>query len=515
MANYSGYTKDQYENQSQYLNNLINSGSAGQAAWAKNELDSLNSQYKPSSSTSAKPSSSVSSSGTNYTPGSSVPSGSVASGTYVEDGLKFKNNYTTDYITPDMAYAIKQTGGNPYDRNAVDNYVRDLLGRVGTVSANTGNVLTLQDIQNELNRLGFQTSTNGDWTQVGGQEYLTSGSDYDNLKKLYGEMGYGNVNIYTGQPISGGNYVNSVYNGTAPTYSSGTDLYDNYLSAYQEALNQQLANIEEQQRLAQESADEQQRQAYVAMRLGQKALNEQNAASGLQDSGYSESSNIALTSDYGNNLNTIANNYQNYLNQLSGLYADTALSGAGTMAEMSRQEYLDRLAAQQYADQLAQQQWENQFAERQYADSLAQQQLQNQLYQSENDLSLAKTRADAALNLGLWTPDVQTVYGLTEAQVKAALAEATATSGGSSRSISNGNTSYNLNDTTPTTYTTAKAPAIQDTTTAQRTANARNNYANAIKQIEQTYNLSPAEAKAVYETAQLTGASVAQVAAMY
>lgn len=275
MVNYSGYTKDQYENQSQYLNNLINSGSAGQAAWAQNELNSLNAQYKPSSS-----SSSVSSSGTNYTPGSSVPSGSVASGSYVEDGLKFKNNYTTDYITPDMAYAIKQNGGNPYDRNAVDNYVRDLLGRVGTVSANTGNVLTLQDIQNELNRLGFQTSTNGDWTQVGGQEYLTSGDDYDYLKNFYQQNGYGNVNIYTGQPISGGNYVNSVYNGTAPNYGSGTDLYDNYLSAYQEALNQQLANIEEQQRLAQASADEQQRQAYVAMRLGQKALNEQNAEIG-------------------------------------------------------------------------------------------------------------------------------------------------------------------------------------------------------------------------------------------
>ena len=109
MANYSGYTKDQYENQSQYLNNLINSGSAGQAAWAQNELNSLNAQYKPSSS-----SSSVSSSGTNYTPGSSVPSGSVASGSYVEDGLKFKNNYTTDYITPDMAYAIQQKIGRAH-----------------------------------------------------------------------------------------------------------------------------------------------------------------------------------------------------------------------------------------------------------------------------------------------------------------------------------------------------------------------------------------------------------------
>lgn len=344
-------------------------------------------------------------------------------GTYTQGGLTFKKNSTTDKITPGMSYAIKQAGGDPNGIKAADKYAEDLLGRVGSISANTGKVLTAQDIQNELTRLGYQVSTNGDWTNVGNSAFLTSGSDYDYLKNLYANQGYGNVNIYNGKGLpwnenNGGSYTAS---GAGGSYAggvnyAGVDGYSSYVDTYMQALQNQLDYLDEQKKLAEDNADQEKRQAYVAMRLGQKALNEQNAASGLQDSGYSESSNIALTSDYGNNLNTIANNYQNYLNQLSGLYADTALSGAGTVADLQRQAEQDAFARKQYADRLAQQQWENQFAEKQYADSLAQQQLQNQLYQSENDLSLAKTRADAALNIGLWTPDVQTVYGLTQEQ---------------------------------------------------------------------------------------------------
>ena len=458
-----------------------------------------------------------------YSPGQAVQNNN--DGTYTTSGgLTFKNNYTTDKITPEMSYAIKQAGGDPNSIKAADKYAEDLLGRVGSISANTGKVLTAQDIQNELTRLGYQVSTNGDWTNVGSQSYLTSGSDYDYLKDLYAKQGYGNVNIYNGNglPGYGSNGGSYVAGGTGGGYGgevnyAGVDGYSSYVDAYMQALQNQLAHLDEQKKLAEDNADQEKRQAYVAMRLGQKALNEQNAASGLQDSGYSESSNIALTSDYGNNLNTIANNYQNYLNELNGVYADTALSGAGTVADLQRQAEQDAFARQQYADKLAQQQWENQFAEKQYADKLAQQQLQNQLYQSENDLSLAKTRADAALNLGLWTPDVQTVYGLTEAQVKAALAQANFNNGSSpNRNSGGGSKEYVLNNSNAPTYPTTTRPAnVQDEATAAKTAAARNNYANAIKQIEKTYGLTPAEAKAVYETAQLTGASVAQIAAMY
>lgn len=356
-----------------------------------------------------------------YTPGSAVQDN--YNGTYTTSGgLTFKNNYTTDKITPEMSYAIKQTGGDPNGIKAADKYAEDLLGRVGSVSANTGKVLSLEDIQNELTRLGYQVSNNGDWTNVGGAAFLTGGEDYDYLKDFYAKQGLGNVNIYTGQGLPGyAGYTGGASAGSAGSYGggvnyAGVDGYSSYVDAYMQALQEQLDYIDQQKQLAADEAARQKRQAYVAMKLGQKALNEQNAAGGLQDSGYSESSNIALSADYGNNLNTIGQNYQNYLNDLTGTYTNTALSGAGTVADLQRQAEQDAFARQQYADKLAQQQWENQFAEKQYADSLAQQQLQNQLYQSENDLSLAKTRADAARSIGLWTPDVQTVYGLTQEQ---------------------------------------------------------------------------------------------------
>lgn len=44
-SGYSGYTQDQYNNQSAYLDNMINTGTAGQKAWAQAEKDKLNSQY--------------------------------------------------------------------------------------------------------------------------------------------------------------------------------------------------------------------------------------------------------------------------------------------------------------------------------------------------------------------------------------------------------------------------------------------------------------------------------------
>lgn len=49
-TNYGDYTQDQYHNQNSYLNNMINTGTAGQKEWAKNELDKLNSQYSDGSS---------------------------------------------------------------------------------------------------------------------------------------------------------------------------------------------------------------------------------------------------------------------------------------------------------------------------------------------------------------------------------------------------------------------------------------------------------------------------------
>lgn len=460
-------------------------------------------------------------------------------GTYTQGGLTFKNNYTTDKVTPGMSYAIKQAGGNPNAPKAADEYAEKLLGRIGTKSANGDYILTREDIAKELSRLGYNVnSSNNDWTGVGRQQFLTGGDVYNQLKDTLNKAGYGNMNIYNGQNIYGSNANAPGYglSGAGANYvgngnGSGNLGYSSYIDSYAQALQQQLDRINEQKKLAAENADREKRQAYVAMRLGQKALGEQNAASGLQDSGYSEQGNIALTADYGNNLNTIGANYQQYLNDLAGTYADTALSGAGTLADLYQQDYQNRLAAQQYADKQAQQQWENQFAEKQYADQLAQQQLQNQLYQRENDLSLAKTRADAAMSLGIWSPEIETVYGVTQAEYQNYLrsqmqpqAYSSYSSGGSSRSRSSsggGSGGYGegyIDDSVvyqQPVQTTAKAATVQDSQTAQRTSNARNSYANEIKSIQKNYNLSASEATKVRDMAKASGISVAEAYALY
>ena len=76
MADYSKYNEKQYNNQKTYLENLSRSGTAGQAAWAKSEMNKLNSQYNGGSSSS----SSSSSKPTATTPASSSkPAGSSGS----------------------------------------------------------------------------------------------------------------------------------------------------------------------------------------------------------------------------------------------------------------------------------------------------------------------------------------------------------------------------------------------------------------------------------------------------
>ena len=260
------------------------------------------------------------------------------------------------------------------------------------------------------------------------------------------------------------------------------------------------------------------------MRLGQKALGEQNAASGLQDSGYSEQGNIALTADYGNNLNTIGANYQQYLNDLAGTYADTALSGAGTLADLYQQDYQNRLAAQKYADQLAQQQLENQWYEREWA-------AQQEQNQEELNYNQAKTKADAAMSLGIWSPEIETVYGVTQAEYQNYLrsqmqpqAYSSYSSGGSSRSRSSsggGSGGYGegyIDDSVvyqQPVQPAAKAATVQNSQTAQRTSNARNSYANEIKSIQKNYNLSASEATKVRDMAKASGISVAEAYALY
>ena len=455
-----------------------------------------------------------------YTPGSAIKDNN--NGTYTtSNGLTFKNNYTTNTITPAMSHAIKQAGGNPNDPKAADKYVENMLGRIGTLSANSGQVLTAADVQKELNRLGYKANgAGGDWMTVGSQQFLTGGDEYNKLKNTLNDIGRGNMNIYNGEtmPAQG-----NIYNYYAAQAGGGNVGYSSYMDAYAKALEQQLSRIDEQKRLAAENADKEKRQAYVAMKLGQKALNEQNAASGLQDSGYSEQSNIALTADYGNNLNTIDANYQKYLNDLAGTYADTALSGAGTLANLAQQDYANRVAAQQYADKMAQQQLENEWYEREWAAKQAQNE-QNLAYEQ------AKTKADAAMNLGLWMPEIEQIYGINQQEYRAYLNEQSraAARSAASYSSSRGKSAGGgggiiidenddgdgyiddnvVDDQPPKPKKVTKAATVQNSQAARRTNNARNSYANDIKELQNIHELRASDASMVRDIMAASGATV-------
>ena len=100
-SGYSGYTQDQYNNQSAYLDNMINTGTAGQKAWAQAEKDKLNSQYGGNKNT-----------GNGYfmptnPDGSGVQYNNTDVGTWDTSGQKWSNVGGTDGVN----YAISGDNG--------------------------------------------------------------------------------------------------------------------------------------------------------------------------------------------------------------------------------------------------------------------------------------------------------------------------------------------------------------------------------------------------------------------
>ena len=135
------------------------------------------------------------------------------------------------------------------------------------------------------------------------------------------------------------------------------------------------------------------------------------------------------------------------------------------------------------------------------------------------------------MSLGIWSPEIETVYGVTQAEYQNYLrsqmqpqAYSSYSSGGSSRSRSSsggGSGGYGegyIDDSVvyqQPVQPAAKAATVQNSQTAQRTSNARNSYANEIKSIQKNYNLSASEATKVRDMAKASGISVAEAYALY
>lgn len=92
-TNYSGYTEKQYNNQKSYLEGLIKQG-GGNATWAKNELNNLNSQYSGNKNTGVTSGNSAGSSGTSGVTGTPTSGSSGTSGATQQWDTSGWNNYT-------------------------------------------------------------------------------------------------------------------------------------------------------------------------------------------------------------------------------------------------------------------------------------------------------------------------------------------------------------------------------------------------------------------------------------
>ena len=194
--------------------------------------------------------------------------------------------------------------------------------------------------------------------------------------------------------------------------------------AAQKARLEALMNqIDAQRPTINSQADEYARQAYINQRLGQQAARENLAASGLSNTGVSETTNLGLQTAYQQALDQINQNKQTALQNLDNAKvqaqatgnADLAsiqsqyASGLADMQTQYEQEMYNRwLTQQQRDDQREQQQWEREWMMTQYNNQLR----QLQLNASADQTSAENERLYKLLNAGVLTPEVLQYAGL-------------------------------------------------------------------------------------------------------
>lgn len=320
----------------------------------------------------------------------------------------------SDTYNKDLQYALQGTNMTPAE------YRQDMLNRVGTIRAD-GRYVTQADVDKELERLG-----------------LGANSIYATEQWYTAQNGNGNNNMLLPQQGSAFNYPNGgaissqMYNGNALNqFNSGNSLaMDYYRQAMAQAeaaqkarLEALMGQIDAQRPGINSQADEYARQAYINQRLGQQAARENLAASGLANTGVSETTNLGIQTAYQQALDQINQNKQTALQNLDNAKvqaqttgnADLAsiqsqyASGLADMQTQYEQEMYNRwLTGQQMAIQQEQNQWEREWAMQQYNNQLRLAQINAQSDQQAAEYE----RLYKLLSAGVLTPEVLQYAGL-------------------------------------------------------------------------------------------------------
>ena len=199
-SNYSDYNQSQYDNQKAYLESLIKQG-GGNASWAQNELNNLNSQYGGNKN----------SGGNGYfmptnPDGSGVQYNNVDTGNWDTSGGKWSNVGGTD----DVNYAISGDNGTIIvtDSNGVQTRFLPTSADYNSFYQNM-----LADIQKAGNRYTpntTYTNSNGTYTT---KDYTAGNSDLQYALQQAAKTNPG---------ISVGDYAESLYNRVGSTRSDGS-----------------------------------------------------------------------------------------------------------------------------------------------------------------------------------------------------------------------------------------------------------------------------------------------------
>lgn len=248
-----------------------------------------------------------------------------------------------------------------------------------------------QDAYNQLVAQGAVAPYRDYWGDYGNLSPETGGFARGyNAAPLYSTGDESDMDVVTGPAGGYGNgfSINNNIKGI-PNTGLGYDYMDEYRAAleasqeamaraYEEQINAGLAVLNAQRDPLQQQYNDSAQQAYINAELARKNLPQQLAAQGISG-GASESSNLAISTQYGNALNDLTTNYNQSLADLERDIAQYRATGNSQLAQNAA-NYQQQLAdvylsalqqQQQYNQSLALMEYENQLNRQNALDDMA------------------------------------------------------------------------------------------------------------------------------------------------
>ena len=213
---------------------------------------------------------------------------------------------------PHLKYALNNAGYGDSNKDLFQ-FTQGMLNRIGTKSANTGKILTADDVYQELGRLGLSTKNvndkDGSWVVVSdgdrfNQQYLMNGNGY--TRGGGGEtlvLGNGKVAFYNDKGIGGiGDSLEEakLLTDAIASKDRNSSASQTYLAmrSKQEEINDYLKEVADYRAALQLESETAARKAYTNQKLAERATKNAMSVGGLKKSGVWDKQLQLLQRDY-------------------------------------------------------------------------------------------------------------------------------------------------------------------------------------------------------------------------